>query len=53
MKQLLGKSAQALFALFQNSENFFYSLSHNDLSAFCPPPKSRFFVNIAQVRAYL
>jgi lipid-binding SYLF domain-containing protein len=26
MKHLLGKSAQALFEFFQNSENFFYSL---------------------------
>jgi hypothetical protein len=53
MKQLFDKSAQALFAIFKNSEKFFYSLSHNDLSAFCPPQKSRFFDNIAQVRAYL
>jgi len=43
--------AQVFFALSGNSENFFYSLSHKDLSAFWPPPKTRFFVNIAQVGA--
>jgi hypothetical protein len=53
MKQLLGKSAQALFAIFKNSEKKFFSLSHNNLSAFWRLPKTRFFVNIAQVRAYL
>jgi hypothetical protein len=53
MKQLLGKSAQALFAIFKNSKIIFYSLSHKDLSAFLGVSKTRFFDNIAQVRAYL
>jgi hypothetical protein len=51
MKHLLGKSAQALFEFFQNSENFFYSLSHNELSAFRDVPKTRIFDKSAQVRA--
>jgi hypothetical protein len=47
----LGESAHVFFARSQNSEKIFYSLFHKDLSAFRPPPKTRFFVNIAQVGA--
>jgi hypothetical protein len=38
------------FAISQNSEKFFYSFSHKDLSAFRGIPKIGIFVKIAQVR---
>jgi hypothetical protein len=43
MIQTFDKSAQALFAVFKNSEKIFYSLSDNDLSAFQGPSENTIF----------
>jgi hypothetical protein len=51
MIQLYGKSAQALFGQNPKKYNFFYSLSHNDLSASRPRPGAPGFDKSAQVRA--
>ena len=49
-EQLLSSFAQVFFGQIQNSEKIFYSLSHNDLSAFRLILKTRFFVKSAQVQ---
>jgi hypothetical protein len=51
MIQLYGKSAQALFGQNPKKYNFFYSLSHKDLSAFWGVLKIGIFDKSAQVRA--
>jgi hypothetical protein len=51
MKQLFGRNAQALFAVFKKSKKNFYSLPRKDLSAFRGVSKTRIFDKSAQVRA--